>query len=282
MFNKLKNLLSKKTPVIFVDCESLFDEVVEEIFEENIIAIDTEFNWRNTYFPQLSLMQIATPKKIFLLDCLKLISLFKIKKVLENNKILKIFHAARSDVTVLSCTLNIKVVNSFDIQIAEKFISRDDLWSYAKIVSKYISLKIDKSETNSNWLRRPLTQSQKKYAANDVRYLIKIYEKQKNILEKKSSYFIVKDSTKREVILGSQELYVPRLKKLKSHRKIEKDLFMWRENMAIEKNVPPSFIFKDKYFKKILKIYDENISKDTIYEILKNEKLANSLMEHLK
>ena len=52
--------------------------------------------------------------------------------------------------------------------------------------------------------------------------------------------------------------------------------------MAMKRNVPPSYIFKDKYFKKILKAYDEDISKDIIYEILKNEKLANNLIENLK
>ena len=82
--------------------------------------------------------------------------------------------------------------------------------------------------------------------------------------------------------MWSQKLYIPRLRKFKSQKKIEKDLFMWRENMAMERNVPPSYIFKDKYFKKILKAYDEDISKGTIYEILNNEKLANNLIDWLK
>ena len=145
-----------------------------------------------------------------------------------------------------------------------------------------MNIKINKSETNSNWLKRPFKQSQISYAANDVRYLIKIYRKQKKILEKKNAYSTVTDLTKREVNLGAQKLYLPRLKKFKSQKKIEKDLFMWRENTAMERNVPPSYIFKDKYFKKILKVFDEDISKDIIYEILKNEKLANNLIESLK
>ena len=282
MFNRLKNFLSKKNPIIFIDSDSKLENLIEEISSEKIIGIDTEFDWRNTYYPKLCLIQISTIKKIFLIDCLSLSSLFKLKSILENKDIVKIFHAVRSDVTVLSCSGNLKVVNCFDIQVAEKFLSKDDLKSYAKIVSKYIGLKINKSETNSNWMRRPFTNNQINYAANDVRFLIKIYKKQKKILEKKKAYFTVKDLTKKEVSLGSQKLYIPRLKKLKSSKKIERDLFMWRENIAMEKNVPPSYIFKDKYFKKILKAYDENIAKDIIYEILKNEKLANNLIESLK
>ena len=282
MFNKIKNFFSKKNPIIFIDSETKFDETLKEISTEKIIGIDTEFDWRNTYFPNLSLLQISTYEKIFLIDCLGINSLFKLKQLFENNEIIKVFHAVRSDVTVLSSSYNLKVTNCFDIQVAEKFLSKDDLKSYAKIVLKYMGLKIDKSETNSNWLKRPMTENQINYAANDVRYLIKIYKKQKKILEKKNAYFTVRDLTKREVSLGSQKLYLPRLRKLKSQKKIEKDLFMWRENTAMERNVPPSYIFKDKYFKKILKVFDEDISKDIIYEVLKNERLANNLIESLK
>jgi len=282
LFNKLKNFFSIKIPIIFVDSETKFDETLKEISTEKIIGIDTEFDWRNTYFPNLSLLQISTYEKIFLIDCLGIDSLFKLKQVFENNEIMKVFHAVRSDVTVLSSSSNLKVTNCFDIQVAEKFLSRDDLKSYEKIVLKYMGLKIDKSETNSNWLKRPITKNQINYAANDVRYLIKIYKKQKKILEKKNAYFIVRDLTKSEVGLGSQKLHIPRLRKFKSQKKIEKDLFMWRENTAMERNVPPSYIFKDKYFKKILKVFDEDISKDIIYGILKNEKLANNLIESLK
>ena len=282
MLNKIKNFFSKKNPIIFIDSETKLDETLKEISTEKIIGIDTEFDWRNTYFPNLSLLQISTYEKIFLIDCLGINSLFKLEQLFENNEIIKVFHAVRSDVTVLSSSYNLKVTNCFDIQVAEKFLSKDDLKSYAKIVLKYMGLKIDKSETNSNWLKRPMTENQINYAANDVRYLIKIYKKQKKILEKKNAYFTVRDLTKREVSLGSQKLYLPRLRKLKSQKKIEKDLFMWRENIAMERNVPPSYIFKDKYFKKILKVFDEDISKDIIYEVLKNERLANNLIESLK
>ena len=282
MLNKVKSFFSRKIPIFFIDSSEKFEKAIDELSFQEVIGIDTEFDWRNTYYPNLSLLQISTINKIFLIDCIKLNSISKLKNTFEDKEILKIFHAVRSDVTVLSCSSNLKLVNCYDIQIAENFISNDGINSYAKIVLKYLNIKINKSETNSNWLKRPFKQSQISYAANDVRYLIKIYRKQKKILEKKNAYSTVTDLTKREVNLGAQKLYLPRLKKFKSQKKIEKDLFMWRENTAMERNVPPSYIFKDKYFKKILKVFDEDISKDIIYEILKNEKLANNLIESLK
>ena len=282
MLTKLKNYFLKKNPIFYVDSESIFEEVLKEISGEKILGVDTEFDWRNTYYPNLCLIQISTKKKIFLIDCLRLDSLFKLNLIFENEDIVKVFHSVRSDVTVLFNSLNTKVSNSFDIQIAEKFLSSGDLNSYAKIVLKYLNLNIDKSETNSNWLKRPITESQINYAANDVRFLIKIYLQQKKILERKNSFLAVKNLIKKEIDLGSQELFIPRLKKMKHRKKIEKDLFMWRENIAKERNVPPSYIFKDKNFKKILKIYDENTLREKIYDILQNEKLANNLIESLK
>tara|TARA_B100000886_G_C20351738_1_gene461158 strand:+ start:64 stop:912 length:849 start_codon:yes stop_codon:yes gene_type:complete len=282
LFSKLKNYLLKKNPIIFVDSQSKLTKTLNELSLEKIIGIDTEFDWRNTYYPNLSLIQISTRKKIFLLDCLKLSSLSILKTIFEDKDIVKVFHAARSDATVIFCSASLNISNCFDVQVAEKFLSKEDPKSYAKIVLKYLSLEIDKSETNSNWMKRPFTKNQISYAANDVRFLIKIYNKQKKILKKKNAFLTVMKLTEREVSLGSQKLYIPRLRKFKFQKKIEKNLFMWRENMAIERNVPPSYIFKDKYFKKILKVYDEDISKDIIYEILKNEQLANDLIGSLK
>ena len=274
--------LTNKKTIYLIDSDNDINFLISSLENEEILGIDTEFDWRTTYFPTLSLLQIATKGKIFLIDCLQCKNLKNLKNILEDQDRLIIFHSSRSDATVLFTNLHIKVKNVFDIQIAEKIIRGGDIKNYASIVKTYLNISLNKSETNSNWLKRPFTKSQIDYAANDVRFLIKIYNKQKRILEKKNAYFTVKDLTKKEVSSGSQKLYIPRLRKFKSQNKIEKDLFMWRENMAMERNVPPSYIFKDKYFKKILKAYDEDISKDTIYEILNNEKLANNLIDWLK
>ncbi len=274
--------LINKKPIYLIDSEEDFNFLIFSLKNEEILGIDTEFDWRTTYFPILSLLQISAKDKIFLIDCLQFKNpkkLKNLKNILEDQNRLIVFHSSRSDSTVLCTNLNIKVKNVFDIQIAEKIILGGDIKNYASIVKSYLNIFLDKSETNSNWLKRPFTKSQINYAANDVRFLIRIYDKQKKILKKKNAYYTVKDLSQKEVSLGSLKLYIPRLKKLKFHNKIEKDLFMWRENMAMERNVPPSYIFKDKHFKKILKAFDENTQKDTIYDILKNEKLANNLIE---
>ncbi len=281
IIKKLRFYLRNKKTIYLVESEEDIDFVRESLEEEKYIGIDTEFNWRNTYFPELSLLQISTNSKIFLIDCLKCKKLGYLKKILEDKTKTIIMHSSRSDTTVLNTNLKIKLNKCFDIQIAEKFINGGEIKNYGFIVAKYFGYKLDKSETNSNWLKRPFTKSQISYAANDVKFLINIYKKQKKILEKMNLSSKAKELTKKEVFLGSQDLHISRLKKFKSQRKVEKDLFMWRENAAIKKNIPPSFIFKDKHFKKILKIFDDGISKQSILNLLKNEDLANDLVKTL-
>ena len=97
-----------------------------------------------TYFPILSLLQISTKNKIFLIDCLKCKNLKILKKILEDKDKLIIFHSSRSDTTVLYTNLNIKVENVFDIQIAEKNISGGDVKNYGSIVKKYFDIDLKK------------------------------------------------------------------------------------------------------------------------------------------
>ena len=275
------NLKYKKT-ICLVESKKDEEFIKESLEKEKYIGVDTEFNWRNTYFPELSLLQMSTRSKILLIDCLKFNKLAFLKNILEDKTKTIIMHSSRSDTTVLNTNLKIKLNNCYDIQIAEKLINGGEIKNYGFIVAKYFGYKLDKSETNSNWLKRPITKSQINYAANDARFLIEIYKKQKKILENMNLYFKAKELTNKEVSLGSQDLHISRLNKFKSKGKIEENLFMWRENVAIRRNVPPSYIFKDKLFKKILKIKDDGMSKQSILNLLKNEDLTDDLIKTLK
>jgi len=181
----IKNLLSffkSKKRIIFV--ESLDDQnsFIEKIKNQNILGLDTEFDWRSTYLPVLSLIQISTSKNIFIVDFLNFKKVKTLKEILENKNILKILHSSRSDSTVMSNCLDIFINNVFDVQQAEKFISNGEIFNYGYLVQKYLGIKLEKSETNSNWLRRPLSNDQMKYAADDVNYLIEIFKAQKKSL----------------------------------------------------------------------------------------------------
>jgi len=246
------NLKNKKT-IYLVESEEDEEFVKESLEKEKYIGIDTEFNWRNTYFPELSLLQISTNSKILLIDCLKFKKLGFLNNILEDKAKTIIMHSSRSDTTVLNTNLKIKLNNCFDIQIAEKFINGGEIKNYGSIVSKYFGYDLSKSETNSNWLKRPLTHKQLEYAADDVNFLIPIYKKQLKDLKKLKKDKEAITEFRKETLLGNQELYISRLKKLKKASKEERDVFLWREKHASEKDLPPSYIFEDKFLKTISK-----------------------------
>ena len=164
-----------------------------------------------------------------------------------------VFHSSRSDTTVLYTNLNIKVKNVYDIQVAEKIIHGGDIKNYASIVKKYFNFSLNKSETNSNWLKRPFSNDQMEYAADDVNFLIEIYNKQIKILQNLSLDQKALQYSKKESSLGNQDLHVSRLKKLKNVSKLTKDIFLWREKQASMKDIPPSHIFKDNKLKDLTK-----------------------------
>ena len=166
--------LKKNKPIFIVDNSEELDYLDEELSRADIVGLDTEFDWRTTYFPKLSLIQIVANSKLFLIDCLKIDPSKVLKKYLESKNCLKIFHSVRSDATVLSKCLNIHSLNVFDIQVADQILTQSNIRSYGKIVKSFFGIELKKSETNSNWLKRPLTQNQIKYAFDDIDFLIEI------------------------------------------------------------------------------------------------------------
>ena len=271
--NKISFLLKKKR-IFFIDSKEDWNFFISKLKKEKLIGIDTEFDWRTTYLPKLCLIQISTIDEIFILDCLALDNFYELKLILEDMSILKIFHAVRSDSTVLSKCLNIYLKNVYDIQQAEKLINEGDIFSYGSIINKYLNISLDKNETNSNWLRRPLSKSQLKYAAEDVDHLIKIYNFQKKTFSKKEIDKVMELSEK-ESSLGKEDLAKSRLKKkINKLTGKEKEIFSWREQIAKIEDVPPNYIFKEKHIAYLASISqkDSQFLKKNLLKILGDSK----------
>ena len=283
ILKKIDFFLKKKKEIYFIESEDDKEFIIDSLVNEKLIGIDTEFNWRKTYFPELSLLQISTESKILLIDFLKFKKLKFLKEILENKDKLIIMHSSRSDATVLNTNLKIQLKNTFDIQIAEKLISQGDIKNYGLIVLDYFGFKLAKSETNSNWLKRPLTKNQLEYAAEDVNYLIPIYKKQLKKLKKINRKKETLKISQKEVELGNQELHVSRLKKLKKASKEEKAIFLWREKQASLKNLPPSFIFENRSLKEITKAaLNKKDQSNRIIKLFKDNSSANDFFKFIK
>ncbi len=281
MINKIFSLFKKnffRKNFFLIDDEIKLDDLIEKIKSLKVISVDTEFEWRRTYHPRLSLIQICDGNDVFLIDCLLCKNIEKVKFIFESVQILKVFHAVRSDTTVLFSSLGIKTNNVFDVQIAEKIINNLDVKSYSYLVEKYINLSINKSETNSNWMKRPFSNNQLKYASEDVEFLIDIYTKQNKLLDKKGKLKEAFYLSKEEAGLGNQELYISRLQKIKDKSEIDEKIFMWREELAKKKDIPTSFILSDKKLKKLSKrFFQEGLESDLSDLIDNNEHFEDFL-----
>ena len=247
-----RRTFKKKKHFLYVLDNKGLSHLDKVLSKNDIFALDTEFDWRTTYFPKLSLVQISVKKHIFLIDCLRVNPENVLKKHLENKNILKIFHSVRSDSTVLSKCLRCSVNNVFDIQLADKILCKGEIQSYGKIVKKFFNIDLKKTETNSNWLKRPLTDNQRNYALDDVDFLLEIYSLQRKMLIKASKLQEALKESENEALLGNQSLKILRLKKKKKTlKKIKK--FLFGEKKSLRKKIfHPHLSSKTNLYKNFL------------------------------
>ncbi len=285
VLNLIKDFFLEKK-VFYIQDQISFEKVLKVLELESLLAIDTEFVWRNTYFPKLSLIQISTENKTYIFDCFSL-NTMKLERVLSNGNITKIFHSIRGDSSVLFNCLGIKINNIFDTQLAENILNEKDgnQISYKNIVKKYFFKDISKSETNSNWEKRPLRKKQLEYAAEDVRYLhviMKIQLKKLIRLGKKDLFYSLCNQEKN---LGEEDFSKSRLRRLlKKNRNIsniEVKIFKWREKQAQNLDIPPSHIIEDRNLKKLKNILDKKLY-DECRWIIKKDSLTEDFLNNFR
>ena len=171
---------------MFITNQIAFDTLCHDLKKEPYIAVDTEFMWETTYYPQLCLIQIATVNNIYLIDALAGLDLSSLKPILENNNIEKIVHDGIHDLRILSTEIGAQFNNVFDTQIAAELLDIDFQISLANLLIYFDIATLDKSSKRSNWAKRPLSEKQISYAKNDVLYLITLTQTLKSRLTQQS------------------------------------------------------------------------------------------------
>lgn len=163
----------------------------EELLKKPFVGVDTEFRRTTKDNMRLALLQINDGEEIFLIDTLLIDSPEHQVSFLFDNDVTKIFHSCKEDLEAIYAWTNKVMNNLFDTQLANAFLDSEYSISYQGLVEKKLDIVLDKKETRSNWLRRPLSDAQLKYAALDVEYLIHLYSEQKKELDhsKKLDWF---------------------------------------------------------------------------------------------
>lgn len=148
------------------------------------VALDTEFVRERTYYPQLALVQIAIPGEVLLVDPLVKGIPELLRAMLDDTRTLKIMHSASEDLQAFLRGCGTVPSPLFDTQVAAGLAGLGAGLGYQKLVQQVTGEVLEKGETRSDWLRRPLSESQLHYAAEDVLHLHELHSHLSNALQK--------------------------------------------------------------------------------------------------
>lgn len=214
------------------------------------IGMDTEFIRERTYFPQLALVQLVIDEEIVLVDASIPAVAQALKPTLENPAVLKIMHSCSEDLQAFKAGCNAVPSPVFDTQVAAALCGLGGSLSYLKLVEQLCSVTLEKGETRSDWLQRPLTDSQKHYAADDVRYLLPMYKDLQQRLEAlgrldwlDADCAFAVDSARNEQADANPHLGVRSNQPMPAESQWRlRRILQWRDSRAIEKNKPKRWI----------------------------------------
>ncbi|SDO81140.1 ribonuclease D [Desulforhopalus singaporensis] len=229
--------------------------LMDQAHKVDAVAMDTEFVWERTYYPQLGLIQIAlSDEQCYIIDPLAIKDLTPLGELLSNRSVIKIFHDAPQDLAILEQATGAVPQNIFDTRLAAGFCNLPATLSLCKLIKELLDITILKDETRTNWLKRPLTENQIRYALDDVRYLratrvvllnriigpkIRSWlQEELNNLNNPANYNGTSTTDRYRKLRGSNNLNAQELA-------IAKNLTIWREGVARKNNRPRGFIVKD-------------------------------------
>jgi ribonuclease D len=227
--------------------------ICERLAQHPYVTVDTEFLRESTFWPQLCVVQMAGPDEAVIIDALaEGLDLSPLYALMQNERIAKVFHAARQDVEIFWNLAKTIPAPMFDTQVAAMVLGYGDSISYDQLVQRITGHAIDKSSRFTDWSRRPLSPAQLTYAVSDVTHLRQVYLKLNEDLEKRDRINWVSEEMK---VLTSPSTYRQEpenaWKRLKARVKKPRELAVlievaaWREREAQSRDVPRSRVIKD-------------------------------------
>ena len=245
---------------MLMDSETQLVETNEELkaamtmlLDAEFVAVDTEFMRETTYYPKLCLVQLSAVGKTFCIDPLAPdLDLSPLHSLMQNPSIMKVFHAGRQDLEIFVHLTGQVPYPIYDTQIAAMVCGLGDQVGYDRLVQHYTGQTIDKSSRFTNWMERPLTNRQIKYAADDVIYLAEIYPLMLAHLVKTNRSAWVESEI---ASLSALSLYVQNPETIWKRLKFRggkpsminrlAKLAQWREIEAQKRDVPRSRLLRD-------------------------------------
>lgn len=228
--------------------------VVERARAHGRIAIDTEFMREKTYWAKLCLIQLAVGDECVILDPLQISDMGPLLDVIADESVLKVLHAGSQDLEIFYRIAGHAASPVFDTQIAATVAGFPSQVGYARLVKDLFDVDIDKSDTFTDWARRPLTPAQIEYALNDVRYLDAAYLELTARLERdgRTAWLAgdlkgLSDPANYEIRPEEQFRRIKRVASL-SRRQLGvlQQVTAWREREAMRRDLPRRWVLSDE------------------------------------
>ncbi|GLR69666.1 ribonuclease D [Agaribacter marinus] len=170
---------------IYIETNEALAALCKKCLTLPYITLDTEFVRTKTLYPLLGLVQIFDGKAVYLIDPVKITDIAPLAKLLTDESTLKVLHSCSEDLDALKHNVGEYPSPLFDTQVAAGFLDMGNSIGYANLVENICDVTLDKTESRTDWLARPLRQEQLMYAAADVTYLHIVYAELFNAVEEK-------------------------------------------------------------------------------------------------
>lgn len=250
---------NRMTPHHYINQPSDLNTCIQQSKQAKFIALDTEFVRRNTYKPQLCLVQVMFDNgEIYLLDALAL-DLSPFWQALDETLAVKVFHDSRQDCEIIWYDHGSIPGPIFDTKLAALLLGYGESCGFARLVEGELNVILAKDQTATDWSQRPLTEAQLQYAIDDVLYLAQLYPHVRQKLQNKQQLDWLQDDQddllnpalyQADLISLRKKLKAPPFfKAIQKHRLDQ--LLLWREKTAIEQNKPRQWIAENSTLLKL-------------------------------
>ena len=237
-------------PHRWVDRQAELDEVIDALVTQPAYAIDTEFHRERTYFPALALVQLGWDDELVLVDPLA-VDIGVLRRLFDSEA-QAVFHAAQQDLDVLTHAVGAVPRIFFDTQVAGGFLGYGTP-SLVAILNGELGINPPKGDRLTDWLRRPLTEAQREYAASDVAYLLELRDRElEQLAELGRVEWVTEacDELRQRPTSGTNpEDAWTRLKDVRGlrprARAVAQSVAAWRERTAMRRNVPVRQVLPD-------------------------------------
>lgn len=216
------------------------------------VAVDTEFMRVDTFYPIAGLIQVGDGQRAYLIDPLKVNDWAPLAALLRDNAVVKVVHACSEDLEVLLRLTGALPAPLFDTQLAAAYLNIGFSMGYSRLVQAVLGVELPKGETRSDWLQRPLSETQVQYAAEDAQHLAELYVALTERLSEEKYRWVLEDGA--ELVGGLQREVAPeeRYREVKQAWRLNRQqlavlraLADWRERQARARNQPRNRVVKE-------------------------------------